>query len=71
MNATTTRINVYYRGPFCKTGIDNLPVSVVSTTDYANSDGTGVACLNIPEQEIEHVRDWLDQADNIESYHQR
>lgn len=62
-----TRINVYYAGDFGSTGLDGIDgANVVSSVDRANSDGTGVACLDCEDGDA--VAAVLDEMGSVVSY---
>lgn len=65
-----SRVNVYYCGNYHGTGIDGAAMAaganVVSTVDRCNSDGTGVACIDV--EDVATLTDLLDEADGVDSY---
>lgn len=66
-----TRVVVYYTGRFNQTGIDAaagmVGGDVTSVVDYANADGTGVACLDVPADELTRLGELLTDLPGVES----
>lgn len=66
----TTRVNVYYTGTYG--GIAALAETVgancVSSVDHCNSDGTGVACLDVPTDAVDSLISEMAHFEGVESY---